>query len=480
MAFHSEIKINYQVLQDIASSLKQYESELQSMQQSIANMDRIISENEGETFVALGKVKRDFDDDIRKCKEEIRDIYTSIDSYVSEMCGIIGASPAGSTLLVDRADIYCNLVSIKNTCADLGRVGQEGYGYTVNTAYYEDDPDRLAEMQRDVRRTSSMKEAIQSAARKIDGYGQAVEKIYETKIVKYEDKDDEHRAKINTLHRKYRDLKELLREGANLYDEYYRGIFNWLKDLAVGVVDLLVLSRSIEVYFFYKIIRHDPPDWSKQRVEGLMGLKNLTPWNIVEALCQSGSDTVAEEGYAYGIGYIAPDVAIAVVTAGSGKAATSADDIARAANLADNIDDMSDVARTADKLDDISDAARTADKVDDISDCSRGSKISEGKFKSSYDIPIDENGHTRSSLELGKKVHKEYRLNEADDINRFKETPFPSGKRPDFYDIEKKVIYELKPNNPKQIAKGRKQLAEYIKEAEREFGGKWTGVLDTY
>jgi len=38
--------------------------------------------------------------------------------------------------------------------------------------------------------------------------------------------------------------------------------------------------------------------------------------------------------------------------------------------------------------------------------------------------------------------------------------------------IEKKIIYELKPNNPKQIARGRKQLTDYIKEAEKEFGGK--------
>lgn len=46
--------------------------------------------------------------------------------------------------------------------------------------------------------------------------------------------------------------------------------------------------------------------------------------------------------------------------------------------------------------------------------------------------------------------------------------------------MQHKIIYELKLNNPKQIARVRKQLTEYIKEAEKEFGGKWTGVLDTY
>lgn len=69
-----------------------------------------------------------------------------------------------------------------------------------------------------------------------------------------------------------------------------------------------------------------------------------------------------------------------------------------------------------------------------------------------------------------------------DDISTFKERRFPGGsrKRPDFYDRDKKIVYELKPNNPDQIAKGQKQLDEYVKEAERIYGGEWTGVLDTY
>ena len=78
MAFHSEIKVNYQVLQEIVADLKKYETALISMEKSIANMDKVISENEGKTFDALRKVKHDFDGEIRTCKEEIRDIYGRI------------------------------------------------------------------------------------------------------------------------------------------------------------------------------------------------------------------------------------------------------------------------------------------------------------------------------------------------------------------------------------------------------------------
>lgn len=101
-------------------------------------------------------------------------------------------------------------------------------------------------------------------------------------------------------------------------------------------------------------------------------------------------------------------------------------------------------------------------------------------FKSQYEIPTNEKGYTKSSLELGKKVHKEYMSDVADDVNKIKEYVLPSGKRVDFIDFENKIVYELKPNNPNQIRKGTKQLAGYLEEIETVFGKGWSSVLDTY
>ena len=101
-------------------------------------------------------------------------------------------------------------------------------------------------------------------------------------------------------------------------------------------------------------------------------------------------------------------------------------------------------------------------------------------FKSQYEIPTDEKGYTKSSLDLGKKVHKEYMSDVADDVNKIKEYVLPSGKRVDFIDFENKIVYELKPNNPNQIRKGTKQLAGYLEEIETVYGKGWSSVLDTY
>jgi RHS repeat-associated protein len=90
---------------------------------------------------------------------------------------------------------------------------------------------------------------------------------------------------------------------------------------------------------------------------------------------------------------------------------------------------------------------------------------------------------TKSSLELGQKLHRAYKDGLADGIKTFKEFRLPSGRRIDFLDVENGIIYELKPNNPRQIREGIKQLQEYLKEIQSmpQFQGiDWIVILDTY
>lgn len=53
-------------------------------------------------------------------------------------------------------------------------------------------------------------------------------------------------------------------------------------------------------------------------------------------------------------------------------------------------------------------------------------------------------------------------------------------KKIDFIDFIEKIIYELKPNNPRAIRAGQKQLDTYHQEVEKIFGKGFTKQLDTY
>lgn len=88
--------------------------------------------------------------------------------------------------------------------------------------------------------------------------------------------------------------------------------------------------------------------------------------------------------------------------------------------------------------------------------------------------------YTKSSLEMGRAMHTQYKAGLADGISTFKEYTGIQGIRPDFVDFNTRTIYELKPNNPRQITAGNAQLAKYKAEFERVHGGTWNTVLDLY
>lgn len=87
---------------------------------------------------------------------------------------------------------------------------------------------------------------------------------------------------------------------------------------------------------------------------------------------------------------------------------------------------------------------------------------------------------TKSSLQLGQQMHKIYKSGSVLKGVRFKEFRLPSGKRVDFIDFQNKTIYELKPNNPRQIKAGYEQLNEYLQEVQSIYGSGWKTVLDLY
>src|SRR6185503_9276994 len=89
-------------------------------------------------------------------------------------------------------------------------------------------------------------------------------------------------------------------------------------------------------------------------------------------------------------------------------------------------------------------------------------------------------GGETAATKLGRLMHTLYHASDVLDKVRIKEFILPSGNRIDFIDLEKKIIYELKPNNPRAIKLGYQQLATYLKEVESIYGTGFKTVLDTY
>jgi hypothetical protein len=91
--------------------------------------------------------------------------------------------------------------------------------------------------------------------------------------------------------------------------------------------------------------------------------------------------------------------------------------------------------------------------------------------------------YTKSNLRLGQQMHKSYKAGETILNKKTKEFVLPSGRRIDFLDRVNGKVYELKPNNPRAIREGQKQLQRYIEELKTVPKLKdiqWEGILETY
>ncbi|MGJ7030928.1 FG-GAP-like repeat-containing protein [Niabella hirudinis] len=108
-------------------------------------------------------------------------------------------------------------------------------------------------------------------------------------------------------------------------------------------------------------------------------------------------------------------------------------------------------------------------------------EISLAKYVSSY---YENSGfdfsYTKSSISLGKQMHKDYRASQVEAGVRVKDQYIKSGNYADFMDFQNKSIYELKPFNPRAMQQGLNQLLRYQKAANIQFGGNFQIYLDTY
>jgi RHS repeat-associated protein len=87
-----------------------------------------------------------------------------------------------------------------------------------------------------------------------------------------------------------------------------------------------------------------------------------------------------------------------------------------------------------------------------------------------------QNAKVAAAARKGQEAHKAAQYGEGFE----KEAHLPSGKRMDAYNAKTKQVVELKPNNPRAIKRGQKQVEQYCKECDKVYGKGHTGTVRTY
>ena len=90
-------------------------------------------------------------------------------------------------------------------------------------------------------------------------------------------------------------------------------------------------------------------------------------------------------------------------------------------------------------------------------------------------VKVAKNGET-AATKAGREAHKAWDAGKGFE----KEVRLPSGKQADAVNVDGKHVKELKPDNPRAVARGEKQVEGYRKELQEEHGGTWTSSVETY
>jgi RHS repeat-associated protein len=87
-------------------------------------------------------------------------------------------------------------------------------------------------------------------------------------------------------------------------------------------------------------------------------------------------------------------------------------------------------------------------------------------------------GGESAAAARGRLIHAEYDFGPG---YKTRSNQLPSGRKPDAVNYDTGHVYELKPNNPRAIKRGEKQLGEYLKELQEwKPEKKWSGTVITY
>ena len=134
-------------------------------------------------------------------------------------------------------------------------------------------------------------------------------------------------------------------------------------------------------------------------------------------------------------------------------------------------------ARHLSKADDVVDVAKAANKVDNFADAGGAiRKANKADFiDNGWDLvqSLDktEDGFTISNKFVGTQIHTKFNY-EKKSIN--------FANRVDGFDRDAKIIYELKPNNPRSIRQGKKQLLRYQNAALHKYQEIYQMILVLY
>ncbi|MDE7062731.1 MAG: hypothetical protein K2O73_05755, partial [Lachnospiraceae bacterium] len=314
--FHREIIINYGELDTAKEALAYYVQALTGLQEGIREVWTALENGEGEAHDALMTSKELLSERISLELEAAEDTRSVLESYIADMTAIITPDIRGQRMLVDRNDIWGNMVTMEAQIAHLGGIDHFVRVWAWETCTLHPDDKTRRKEEGYYKRVQAVKnDIILPYAGRIASIFEEMWSIYDNQVKAYENMDDEYESITKANYWKHTDywdrasddLERLCIGVKDFVVGFVQGAVDvvvGLMDVVIGLVCLLTAGITWGVYKQYDL---DPPDWASDRLEGAGNTATALledPLLIVEGISQGATDAVEQKGICYCAGYL--------------------------------------------------------------------------------------------------------------------------------------------------------------------------------
>lgn len=315
--FHRELKINFGELDRAADALDWYARMLTRLTEGLQLFGNAIEGASGEAYEALMQKKRQYCEMIVRELSAVTDTGNILRSYIRDMTAVISPDIWGQPMLVDRNDIWGNLMTMEEKIMHLANIGY--YATVSSWDIYTIAPDirtRKAE-ERYYKQVETVREDIIPAYyRRIQSLMAEMTRIYQEKVVVYENTDDEYQGLAELNYQKHKEYIDTIGKDAIAFlggvRDFVHGATDGIEDMLKGNVteaqgnSMCYIAAGAACAFCTKA-GVKPPEWAEEemcRVEKSGQALSGDPWLLAEGIAQGASDALEQKGISYCAGYI--------------------------------------------------------------------------------------------------------------------------------------------------------------------------------
>jgi len=306
-----DIQINYGILDQIIEQLHTYKNALNQMHSSLTSIAVYVESNAGKSLDVWDDTIQQSKKNINSYQAQIDDLLSLFENYVTDTTAYITPISRNSMMRVDRNDIWWNLTQIEsgvnnnmfNAILETHKSPSFLFGLFDDPTPEEIERSRHNKQQLDAIRTN-----IESSKAMLEKNIEGLWDLYETKVKKFENVDDEYSTKASAVKDTYTNFFEGVSDVVSVTVE---GVWNFIKGLFVAIYEIAegLISLVIDVGIIAissKIPDSIEPEFLKKaantRVETFAGtLEQIIddPIIVLESVAQSISDTSEKEGIMY-------------------------------------------------------------------------------------------------------------------------------------------------------------------------------------